>query len=75
MTQWLSGKLCLALIIFASANAIAAEQTVSIAFVGDIMLAEQPGKAIARGIDPFAPFASVLNSADIRVGNLECVIA
>lgn len=49
--------------------------TVSIAFVGDIMLDESPGKFIRRGGDPFAPFASILDAADIRVGNLECVVA
>ena len=53
----------------------AAEPSVSIAFVGDIMLDETPGKVIKSGRDPFAPFASILDSADIRIGNLECVVA
>jgi poly-gamma-glutamate capsule biosynthesis protein CapA/YwtB (metallophosphatase superfamily) len=48
---------------------------VSLVFVGDIMLADTPGKVIRRGEDPFAPFAAILKSADIRVGNLECVVA
>jgi poly-gamma-glutamate synthesis protein (capsule biosynthesis protein) len=48
---------------------------VSLVFVGDIMLADAPGKVIRRGEDPFAPFAAILKSADIRVGNLECVVA
>lgn len=48
---------------------------VSLVFVGDIMLADTPGKVIKRGEDPFAPFAAILKSADIRVGNLECVVA
>jgi len=48
---------------------------VSLAFVGDIMLAETPGKMIARGHDPFTSFASLLRNTDIRVGNLECVVA
>lgn len=60
---------------FSLAAAAPAEPTVSIAFVGDIMLDETPGKYVKQGHDPFAPFATVLNSADIRVGNLECVIA
>ena len=51
------------------------EPVVSIAFVGDIMLDDTPGKYVKKGHDPFAPFASLLNAADIRVGNLECVIA
>ena len=46
----------------------------SIAFVGDIMLDETPGKVVKSGRDPFAPLAAILNQADIRVGNLECVI-
>lgn len=48
---------------------------VSIAFVGDIMLDDGPGKALARGVDPFAPFADHLARADLRIGNLECVVA
>ena len=52
-----------------------AEPTVSIAFVGDVMLAETPGKVVKRGGDPFAPFAAILDAADIRVANLECVVA
>ena len=53
----------------------AAQEAVSLVFVGDIMLADSPGKVIRRGEDPFAPFAAILKSADIRVGNLECVVA
>jgi poly-gamma-glutamate synthesis protein (capsule biosynthesis protein) len=54
-----------------------AEETpaVSIAFVGDVMLADGPGKLIRSGRDPFAPFAKILASADIRIGNLECVVS
>lgn len=48
---------------------------VVVAFVGDILLDENPGRLIKRGRDPFAPFAAILAGADIRVGNLECVIA
>lgn len=48
---------------------------VDIAFVGDIMVAETPGELIARGEDPFEPFAAWLRGADLRVGNLECVVA
>lgn len=51
------------------------EPTVSIAFVGDMMLADGPGKYVKDGRDPFAPFAEILHAADIRVGNLECVVA
>jgi poly-gamma-glutamate capsule biosynthesis protein CapA/YwtB (metallophosphatase superfamily) len=49
--------------------------TVSIAFVGDVMLAESPGRLIRQGRDPFQPFSRILGRADLRVGNLECVVA
>lgn len=48
---------------------------VSIVFVGDIMLDDTPGKVVKNGRDPFMPTASILDTADIRVGNLESVIA
>jgi poly-gamma-glutamate synthesis protein (capsule biosynthesis protein) len=48
---------------------------VSLAIVGDVMLAEGPGKTIARGRDPLGPFGAILAAADVRVANLECVIA
>ncbi len=52
-----------------------AEPTIDVVFVGDIMLAELPGEAIARGVDPFEPFAAIFAQADATVGNLECVVA
>lgn len=51
------------------------DSAVSLALVGDIMLDETPGKQIEAAHDPFASFASILKAADIRVGNLECVVA
>jgi poly-gamma-glutamate synthesis protein (capsule biosynthesis protein) len=58
-------------------DAIGAEPqpAVSLVFAGDIVLDGQPGKAIEQGRDPFAAFAAILDNADIRVGNLECVVA
>jgi poly-gamma-glutamate synthesis protein (capsule biosynthesis protein) len=53
----------------------AVEGEVNLVFVGDIMVAETPGELIAKGIDPFKPFESYLDAQDLRVGNLECVIA
>lgn len=44
-------------------------------FAGDIMLADRPGECIARGVDPFRPFADILKAADKCIGNLECVIS
>lgn len=58
-----------------AALAATPEPVVSMAFVGDIMLDETPGQQIRQGRNPLAPFASLLDSADIRVGNLECVVA
>lgn len=49
--------------------------SVSLVVVGDIMLATGPGRMVRRGGDPFAPFAPILAAADLRVGNLECVVA
>jgi hypothetical protein len=67
---------CLGLCI-AAAGAAAAQPapSVSLLFAGDIVLDGKAGKAIEQGRDPFAAFAAILNSADIRIGNLECVIA
>lgn len=55
--------------------AAAVEREASLVFVGDIMVAERPGELIARGVDPFQPFAPLLASHDLRIGNLECVVA
>lgn len=49
--------------------------TVRMVWMGDIMLADGPGRLIASSGNPFQPFASRLADADIRVANLECVIA
>jgi hypothetical protein len=51
------------------------DMPVTMAIVGDVMLADGPGRSVARGRDPLAPFRSILDQADIRVANLECVIA
>ncbi len=50
-------------------------EPVKLAFVGDILLDDGPGRVIADGRDPLAPFARRLASADFRIGNLECPIA
>ena len=49
--------------------------SVSLVFVGDVVLDGKAGQSIEQGLDPFAPFAKVFKAADIRVANLECVIA
>ena len=47
----------------------------SLVVVGDIMLEDGPMDAMRKGQDPFAGFARLFAGADIRIGNLECVIA
>lgn len=48
---------------------------VSLVFAGDIVLDDTAGALIERGGDPFAGFARFFERADIRLGNLECVVA
>ena len=48
--------------------------TLSIVFVGDVMLDNGPGHAIAAGRDPFAACAGLLLDGDVTIGNLECVL-
>ena len=48
---------------------------VSLVFAGDIVLDDAAGTLIENGGDPFADFAPLFASADIRIGNLECVVA
>lgn len=49
--------------------------TVSLVFAGDIVLDDAAGALIEGGGDPFEAFAPVFKAADIRLGNLECVVA
>ncbi len=50
-------------------------EPVKLIFVGDILLDDGPGRAIAAGRDPLAAFETLLADADYRIGNLECPIA
>ena len=50
-------------------------EVVNMVIVGDIMLGGLPAQAMRRGQDPFAHVAPILKAADIRIGNLECVIS
>ena len=47
----------------------------SLVVVGDMMLADGPMDAMRKGKDPYAGFAKLFAGADIRIGNLECVVA
>ena len=52
-----------------------AAQQVSLVFAGDTTLDDDAGALIARGGDPLAPFAALFAGADLRIANLECVVA
>ena len=67
----------LAVLVLAAAPwmALAGDATVSLVFAGDVVLDDAPGALIAAGGDPFAGFASLFKSADLRIANLECVVA
>ena len=61
--------------LFLLASAAAPGEPVTLIFAGDIMLADGPGQTIAQGGDPLAPFATILEAADYRIGNLEVPVA
>jgi poly-gamma-glutamate synthesis protein (capsule biosynthesis protein) len=76
MNKWL----CLGLFWCLSASAWAqgvpaAGPQVSLVFAGDTVLDDAPGALIARGGDPFSDFADVFRQADVRIANMECVVA
>ena len=52
-----------------------ATPTVSLLFAGDIVMDGVPAQWIAEHKDPLESYAEILSSTDIRVANLECVIA
>jgi len=70
MKHWLFA--CLLVCVW---PAWAQSDTVQVVITGDIMLGGLPEQAMRRGKDPFAGFAQVFQGADIRIGNLECVIS
>ncbi|MGE5468557.1 MAG: CapA family protein [Ignavibacteria bacterium] len=57
------------------AAAAARAEPLRLVFAGDLMLDDGPGRTVAAGGDPLAPFAAALADADYRIGNLECPIA
>ena len=57
------------------ACAVAQAAPLRLIFVGDLMLDDGPGRVIASGRDPLAPFAEQLRDGDFTIGNLECPIA
>ena len=67
--RWLVAA-CLGLATLAQA-----EQALTLVFAGDTTLDDEPGELIARGGDPLASFAPLFAQADLRIANLECVVA
>jgi poly-gamma-glutamate synthesis protein (capsule biosynthesis protein) len=63
------------LALAATAQASAVTTGVRLVFVGDVMLAEEPGELIAQGRDPFTSVARYLDASSLRIANLECVVA
>ena len=59
----------------AQTDAPQVEPLVSVVFAGDIMLDGAPARAMRRGKDPFAGVSHLFKDADVRLGNLECVVA
>lgn len=49
--------------------------TLRLLMAGDVMLDDGPGRTLAQGGDPLAPFAPWLQQADYTLGNLEVPIA
>ena len=71
ISVWVLSLACLQ----AKAQPTIKPSTVSLLVVGDMMLAGGPGKAMQQGRDPFAGFSKLFKDSDIRIGNLECVVA
>jgi poly-gamma-glutamate capsule biosynthesis protein CapA/YwtB (metallophosphatase superfamily) len=52
-----------------------AGESFTLVFAGDTTLDDDPGALIERGGDPLTAFAPLFASADLRIANLECVVA
>lgn len=66
--------IAVAFFLFAASLSASHSEPIRIVFVGDVMLDDLPGQYIAEGHDPFAAFAPLFQSADLTIGNLECVV-
>jgi len=67
--------LTMASLMLGTLLAHAEDGTVRLVFAGDVVLDGKPGAAIQHGEDPFTGFSALINQADIRLANLECVVA
>jgi poly-gamma-glutamate synthesis protein (capsule biosynthesis protein) len=68
-------SLAFLLCILGGRSVFAKDAVVDLTFVGDVMVAEEPGALIEAGTDPFAGLAKYLGAKRLRIANLECVIA
>ena len=79
LATWLCALTLLVAPLAQAAGAVRAKPTpsptVSLVFAGDSVLDADAGDLIAQGGDPYASFASYFAEADIRITNLECVVA
>ena len=79
LAAWLCTLVCCVAPLAQATDAPRAKSTagprVSLVFAGDSVLDADAGELIAQGGDPFASFASYFADADIRITNLECVVA
>lgn len=73
--QFLSAWCLSWFVVTVAAQTPSVEPVVSVVFAGDIMLEGGADRAIRRGHDPFAGVAHLFKNADLRLGNLECVVA
>ncbi|KAF7599245.1 MAG: poly-gamma-glutamate biosynthesis protein [Candidatus Dactylopiibacterium carminicum] len=71
----LAGQFFLLLLALLLPDEARADRSLTLLFAGDVMLDDGPGRLIARGGDPLAPFAAILARADYRIANLETPIA
>lgn len=66
---------CCVLSVWLLAPAWAQSPPVTLVFAGDTVLDDEVGELIRRGGDPFRLFSKFFAQADLRVANLECVVA
>ena len=68
-------RLVVMVVLAVASRTGAAPGTVTLVFVGDVMLDDGPGATLAAGRDPLEHVAPLLASADLVVANLECPVA
>ena len=74
LVLWLFSCASVATTVFAETAQRASEE-VQLVFAGDTTLDSTPGDWIRRGKDPIASFGQLFAEADLRLLNLECVVA